>query len=171
MDDGTLDLVPSGYRPLLRKLLLEAEATLRGGARIPSVYFLGNTLSGAVESVPILTGSIQEKERSAESARYVADFVHADFVVTLSEAWALPPSKLARAQEILNKYGSISAYPGKQDIAWLNLETLTGGFSASAPILPVPPSKKRRRLGPVTWVRTDSAEGVLSGVLRNASVH
>lgn len=118
-----------------------------------------------MQVVPIDTSDDQGKDASALVARRVATYMDADFVVLVTEAWALPPNKVAEAEAILEKYGSVGNYPKRLDVAWFTLETQEGLFNASAPILPVPPSKKRRKLGQVSWLRADESGGMLAGIL------
>lgn len=162
---STISIVPEQYRGILQQLLADAHESLLEGKRLPSTYYIGSCAAEVLQAVPVDTSSQSGKEASVMHAKRMATYLDADFVVLVTEAWALPRNKADDAEAILSKWGSVGQYPGKLDVAWFQLETRHGLFTAQAKILPVPPSKKRRKLGTIEWMRADEAQGTMAGVL------
>lgn len=166
-----IGMVPVQYQPLVLRLLADAREHLQSGGRLPSLYFIGSTEASALETVVVDTASGEAKDSAADHARRLATYLDADFVALLTEAWALPANKLQSYDQVIAKYGSIGAYPKRLDIVFLQLETRHGYFTATAAIRPVPPSKKRRQLGPVKWMQADDADGRLARILPKVPAH
>lgn len=135
------------------------------GEKVPATIFVGSLASGVV-GIELDTSSYEQKIASATRARNAAILLDADFTLTFSESWGLPDGLTEKqATDILKKYGSVSAYPGRCDLVFLQMETKEGMFAGRASILACPPSKKKRRLSPFTWMQSQGAAGILAGIL------
>lgn len=162
---ATEEIVPEPYRKLLKQLMADAHELLLAGKELPARIYLGSTQAELLQAVPVDTSSPDSKAESAQHARRVATFIDADFMVMVMEGWGLPADKINEHQAIVAKYGSVSRYPKRLDVVGFQLETRHGFFNATAPILPVPPSKKRRKMGAVAWVEADHAKGTFADIL------
>jgi len=130
----TLAIIPEQYRKILQQLLADAHESLLAGKELPSTYYIGSTAAEVLQTVPVDTSSQGAKEASARQAKRMATYLDADFVVLVTEAWALPRNKVKDTKAILSKWGSVGQYPGKLDVAWFQLESRHGLFNAQAPI-------------------------------------
>jgi hypothetical protein len=165
MQNTGSSVIPEAYRPRVLHAIDAAQAQLAKGESLPCAYLIGGGEGALLEIVLVDASSPESKDQSVKHAMRVATFLSADFVLLISEAWGLPPDQMLNYDAIIKKYGSLSDYPGHVDQAWFHLETRHGWFSASAPILPHPPSKRRRKLGVVSWHEATHAEGRLARIL------
>jgi len=67
--------------------------------------------------------SEEAEDDSAEHIPKVAAMANADFVLMVQEAWGLESSKMAEYPAIVERYGSLSAYPHRLDVPAFTLKT------------------------------------------------
>lgn len=165
MAESDITILPKELQPFVLRILATVVEELQRGHTVPSAFFLGSA-SGEIHCVELDSHTYESKLASAKTARNLAYYVNALFVITLSESWGLPDGyTVEQSDEVLAKYGSIGAFPGKTDLLFLHMEAREGTFAGRAHILPCPPSKKKRRLGAFTWFESDHAAGILTGIL------
>jgi hypothetical protein len=77
-----------------------------------------------------------KKEVSAAILRAMAGEMKPDYAILVSEGYALPPTMPAKEQmALVEKYGSVSDCPQREEIVFISLETPTGCWVACQPIL------------------------------------
>lgn len=158
--------IPTVYLDLIQPLINEARRRLEIGERLAPMCFVGNLTSHQVVSIAIDTRSEDTKDRSAEDIQHAADTIEADVIFTIMEGRGLPKDKIARYQEALDRYGSLSACPWRIDVVSFTLETRHGTWGCSVGLKFKPPSKKRRMFAEaVNLVHVDQAEGRFAGLL------
>ena len=158
--------LPERYLEIVLPFIGKARGFLEKGEPLSPIAFVGNFESGHIIPVVIDTASDESKDNSALAIRMAAESVYADFVFTVMEGWGLPKDKVARYEEIIERYGSISACPWKLDTANFMLETRHGVWGAQVPLKPKPPSKKRRTFAvPASLTFMDGVEGRFVGLL------
>lgn len=167
MAESDITILPKELQPFVLRILSTVVEELQRGHTVPSAFFLGSA-SGEIHCVELDSRTYESKLASAKTAKNLAYYVNALFVITLSESWGLPDGyTVEQSDAVLAKYGSIGAYPGKTDLLFLHMESQDGTFAGRAHILPCPPSKKKRRLGAFTWFKSDKTAGILTGILPN----
>lgn len=165
MHDASIAVIPAGYRALLADLVDMAVRLLARGGSVPCSYYIGCSDKRVLQELPIDSGSAQTKHMSATLAQAQAVVLDADFVIVTSESWAMPSEQVHLMDAVLAQYGSVAAYPERVDVAWFYLETREGLFTGTAPISQPLPTRNRRTMGKVTWLRGDVATGTLTGIL------
>lgn len=158
--------LPEPYLEVVLPFIGKARSFLEKGESLSPIAFVGNFASGRLIPVVIDTASDEAKDSAALAIRMAAESVEADFVFTVMEGWGLPKDKVARYEEIIERYGSIGACPWKVDTANFMLETRHGVWGAQVTLKPKPPSKKRRTFAtPVNLSFMDGVEGRFVGLL------
>ncbi|MBK6631564.1 MAG: hypothetical protein IPG33_11295 [Betaproteobacteria bacterium] len=158
--------LPEPYLEAVLPFIEKARGFLEKGESLSPIAFVGNFASGRLIPVVIDTASDEAKDNAALAIRMAAESVEADFVFTVMEGWGLPKDKVARYEEIIERYGSIGACPWKVDTANFMLETRHGVWGAQVTLKPKPPSKKRRTFAaPVSLTFMDGVEGRFVGLL------
>ena len=159
-DDTSL---PEEFQPLVDDCESWARATLERGEPIPPTMWL--VAQDEIFEMPMDTSSEAAREESAHRCRQLCEVQQVEAVLHVAEAWGLSEKDAPRHQVILEKYGSVAAYPGRRDIVSFQLETLDGYYNAIVPIVAKPPSKKKRTIGPVRFIRPTTVHGRLAGML------
>ena len=163
--DASMKL-PERYLEIVLPFIEKARGFLEKGEALSPIAFVGNFESARMVPVVIDTASDESKDHAALAIRMAAETVDADFVFTVIEGWGLPKDKVARYEEIVERYGSIGASPWKVDTANFMLETRHGVWGAQVTLKPKPPSKKRRTFAaPVSLTFMDGVEGRFVGLL------
>lgn len=138
---------PENYLKVILPLVDVARSILERGESLVPMAFVGNFASNDVQPVVMNSESIRAKDDTARAIKAVAHAINADFVFMIIEAWSLRPDKISKADEILDKYGSIGASPYAIDITSFTLETRYGTWVAQCPIKPKGISKKKKTIG------------------------
>jgi hypothetical protein len=133
---GDVSAMPAAYRAIIDPLVATAREILEGGESLVPFAFVGNLTTKETYPVVLNTGSDGQKDDSALLIRHVARRVEADFVFVIMDAWALPPDKMHRYEEILERYGSVAASPYRIDVVSFALETRHGLWVAQVPVKP-----------------------------------
>lgn len=162
---GTFSIIPEQYQSFVVDAVLWARQQLETGEKLKAVFYIGNSEKQTVIRSFVDTSTEESRVKSANAARTIAAIEQADFVLNISEVWALPTKDMLRYQEILEKHGSLAAYKGRVDSVSFQLETYEGIFGAIEPIKPKPPSKKRRTFAEPRFFKADGAEGRLANIL------
>lgn len=154
-----MSAIPSTYRAIVEPLIDTARGILEGGQTLVPFAFVGNLTSRETYPVMLNTGSVESKDRSAEIIRQLAEIHQADFIFVIMDAWSLPPDKMNRVEEILEKYGSIGASPYRIDIVAFSLETRHGIWMAQIPVQSKPGSQPARTFGVPAFQHFTEAQG------------
>lgn len=137
------------------------------GNSLASMVFVGS--SKREQIVPVKISLIDDASRTTATAhvRKVCEATEADFVLMVCEAWSLLPQYLSRYEEILERYGSLSACPAswRAEVVSITMETRFGTWAAQPRIVPKGASKKRRTFGEPVFVFSEYTEGRLSNML------
>jgi hypothetical protein len=160
-----MNAIPASYLSIIEPLIGTAREILERGESLVPFAFVGNLTTGQTYPVMLKAGSEAEKDDSASLIRDIAHRVEADFVFVIMEAWALPPDKVRRVREIIERYGSVGASPYRIDVASFALETRHGMWVAQTPIKPRGVSKKKRTFGAPAFQHFTDAEGRFAGLL------
>ena len=145
-NDVPISNPPGGYLEDIMPLIGTARSILERGEPLAAITFVGNFATKDVQPVLMDSRSTQSKDSTATAIRNIAHAIKADFVFMIVEAWSLRPDKIRKAEEILDKYGSIGASPYAIDIVSFTLETRYGTWVAQCPIKPLGFSKKKRTI-------------------------
>lgn len=137
---------PENYLKVILPLVDVARSILERGEALAPMAFVGNFATNDVQPVMMNSSSISAKDDTARAIKAVAHAINADFVFMIVEAWSLRPDKIKKADEILDKYGSIGASPYAIDITSFTLETRYGTWVAQCPIKPKGISKKKKTI-------------------------
>ncbi len=152
-------MIPSSYRSIIDPLIGVARGILESGEQLVPVAFVGNLSTHQTYQVMMNAASDATKDNSAELVRYLAKLHEADFIFMIMDAWGLPPEKMHRYREILERYGSVGASPYRVDIVSFSLETRHGLWMAQVPVKPKGVSKKKRTFGEPQFQLFTEAEG------------
>jgi len=151
--------MPEAYRAIVDRLIVAARQILERGESLVPFAFVGNLTTKETQPVMLGTGRVEQKDESAHLIRHLAHRLDADFVFVIMDAWSLPPEKIRRYQEIIERYGSIGASPYRIDVVSLTLETRHGLWAAQVPVKPKGVSKKKRTFGAPTFQHFTEAGG------------
>jgi len=151
--------LPKAFGAISDPLIATTRQILERGESLVPFALVGNLTTKETYPVMLQTGSDERKDDSASLIRRLAHRLEADFVLVIMDAWTLPPDKIRRADEIVERYGSNGASPYRVDVVSLTLETRHGLWLAQMPIKPKDVSKKKRSFGPPTFRRFTEAEG------------
>lgn len=160
-----MSAIPPIYRRIIDPLIEQARKFLESGEMLAAVSFVGNLSTREIIAVPIDSETPQAKDRTVELIRRVAEDHEADFIFTMMESWALPQHLVARAQEIIERYGSIGASPYRVDSITFMLETHHGLWLAQGPLKPKGHSKRKRTFEPPVFYHMDGVQGRFAGLL------
>lgn len=154
-----MSAIPSTYLGIIEPLIDTARGILERGESLVPFAFVGNLTTKETYSVMLNTGSDVKKDRSAELIRQLAHLHQADFVFVIMDAWSLPPDKMGRLDEILERYGSIGASPYRVDVVAFSLETRHGIWVAQVPVAGSGDTGKARTFGTPGFHRFTEAQG------------
>ena len=157
--------IPTAYREIIDPLVDHARKLAEQGETLEALAFVGNLSSKQLAAIPLNPSSEQSKDAAAERIRKTAHEHAADFVFIVMEAWSLPPKKIKRMDEIIERYGSIGASPYRIDIASFSLESRYGIWVAQVPFRPKSGSKKKRTFGKPEFRLFTEAEGRFADLL------
>jgi hypothetical protein len=136
---------------IISPLIDKARGYLENGDKLQAMAFVGNLTTKQVVPVMIQSTSGEDKDQSSRNIQSVAQYLEADFVFTIMEAWSLRPDKISKMDAIMDKYGSIGASPYAIDVCSIALETRRGVWVAQQQIKPKGISKKKRTIGVVEF--------------------
>lgn len=139
-----MSTIPTAYRTIIDPLIDVARDLVERGEQLVPVAFVGNLSKRETYPVLLNASSAQAKDDSAELIRQLAAIHEADFVFVIMDAWGLPPDKVQRYEEIIERYGSIGASPYRIDLVTFSLETRHGLWVAQVEVKRKGVSKRRR---------------------------
>ena len=137
---------PDSYLNVILPLIKTARSILERGESLAAITFVGNFSTKDVQPVLMDSRRANSKDNAAMAIRNIAHSISADFIFMIAEAWSLRPGKIKKAEEIIEKYGSIGTSPYAIDIASFTLETRYGTWVAQCPIKPLGHSKKKKTI-------------------------
>ncbi len=156
-------LLPIGMTKLIDSLISRSRDELeRGQTEIPPFAFIGDSLTHK-GFIAVLDFANEERKRaSAADIRSFAKKLGADFVLLVSESWALQDDAAHDYMTNRHKYRSVSEHPGAKECLLLSLDTHGGNFMGRAEI-----TKKGngRTCGEPAFIRSESSEGILTNLL------
>lgn len=159
------EIIPPKYLSTVQPLIAKARELLESGDELAAMALVGNFTTGQFVPVPINSTSPDDRNNAAEQVRRTAAIVDADYVFTIMEAWTLGPEHIKRSDEIIDRYGLVSASPYKVEVVTFLLETPYGLWVAQPRIKAKGISKKKRTFGEVRFERLDEAQGRFAHLL------
>lgn len=157
--------LPSLYRQLVGHFIARAAELLAEGQALVPLCFVGSTTTQRLQIVNIGTQSVAAKDKAATLVARTARTLQADFVFTITEAYASPADKAQEAVDFMAKGGRLSRFPGRVDIVSFSLETPEGCWAAMAPVAPHEAGVPRDMDVAVQFVKVDSMAGRFFGLL------
>lgn len=99
---------------------------LEDGEALTPIAFVGSFTNNTVTPIVLDSRGEQSNDRSALTIAAAAQQSDADYVFTVMETRALPKKHMTRVDEIYDKYGSLTNFPHRLDVATFMLETRHG---------------------------------------------
>jgi hypothetical protein len=162
-----MSAIPPAYLEVITPLIGRARSILEGGERLQPIAFVGAFESRRILPVPLQAGDEDAKDQSAEHVRQVAAREKADFVFAIMEVWGLPPDRVARHRQIVERYGSVAASPYAVDQVSFALETHHGMWVAQPTIKAQGVSKRKKTFDEPRFRFFTEAAGRFTGLLAN----
>lgn len=159
------DPIPEQYRALVSHFIAQATEILKEGTALVPLSFIGCTTTQQIKIVRLDTQSADSKNTSAGEIAQVARALRADFVFTLTEAYASPADKAKEAAVFMSRGGRLSEFPGRLDIVSFTLETPEGCWAAMAPVPPHKPGVPRDMDVSVRFIKVSDKAGRFFGLL------
>lgn len=155
---------PAEYAGVIGNILDKVKHNLKAHDQLLSVAFLINLEQGKIELVAGEFDGEDAKDYFSETVRQRASRMQAEAICFVSEAWTLPEkySTQEHIDRIRNVYGSISAFPEREEIVMVSLETHDGLWMARSGIAP---AKKGRKPTGFSWVKADGMTGRFAHLL------
>lgn len=160
--------IPDTCSYFVDNLILQARLLVERGEPLAARAFVGRVDSRQIVPVRLDDSTEATRDRSAQLIRFEAAELTADYILIMREAWHLPQQHEARADEIIQTYGSIGASPFAVDVIALSLETAPGHWMATPTLRAKPPSKKRRTFGAPDWQFMPQVQGRFVNLLAPA---
>ena len=155
------------YRSILDEIVAGARSNLKRDGKLSSMGFCGQISNQKIIVVPLSFSDDESKMEAVAHLRAVARIEAADFVGLLHEAWMLSAKHAPHHDEIIHKYGSISACPHRVEVVAISLETPSGIWMAMPRLRAMPPSKMRRTFDEPEFLWFTESEGLFTGLLRD----
>lgn len=163
--------IPEKYQADIETIISGARKVLVEGKELEAVAFLGKTDFGLLR-LPMDMHSTKAKEFSAAIVRGIAQAGRAEYVIMISEAWALDQTKVS-VEEIktyLESHEGISEHPARMDVFMITLETREGFWMAQSPIRSL--NGKAREFDPVNFLFMTHREGRFANFLpQEGTIH
>jgi len=126
--------IPEAYRPVVEKIIGTMRKFLAEGEELHTFVFLAK-FDGNFFPVPMNTSSNRDKEASAYLVTLMSKEIKPDFMIFVSEAWAvMEETEPQEIEKFLKEYKSLAEHPRRQDIVFLTLETRNGIWMGTSPI-------------------------------------
>lgn len=155
-----MSAIPEAYWAMVAPLIARARVLLEDGESLRPIAFVGSSEKRTISIVVLNTAGGDVQKASTEQVRRAAYREDADFVLTIMEAYGLPPDKAGKYQAILEQYGSIEASPYAVDFVSFALETRQGSWVAQVQVKPKGVSKRKKTFDEPRFRRfTESAGG------------
>lgn len=149
--------IPFQYRYTVEKIVATMRKFLADGQELHAFAFLGK-IDGRIMPMPMDTESGMSKDTSAYLVQLISKEFKPDFVIVVSEAWALmrenSPEDIAK---FLKEHKSVSEHPDRQEIVLLNLETRHGIWMGTSPIKSL--GDKSRGFDDMTFTESKNVQG------------
>lgn len=154
------------YRAVLDEIIAGARSNLKRDGKLCATGFCGQISNQKIIVVPLSFADDESKMEAIAHLRAVARIEAADFVGMVHEAWALT-KHAPHHEEIIRKYGSISACPHRVEVVAISLETPNGVWMAMPRLRSKPPSKFRRTFDVPEFQFFVESAGLFTGLLRD----
>ena len=150
--------LPARFEPLITRCVTETRNCLKKGVSVLSQAYVGNTQTGRLKSLPAAPANDTEREIADETIRKIAQAENADFILMVSEKWAVTIEPSFRPDHHDRKSGHLFAPPRIVETCTFKLATSEGIWFALAAIKQKGRSKKGRTLDEVVfaWAEKDS---------------
>ena len=149
--------IPEIYQKHIQAIVSTMREFLQSGKELSAITFLGKFNAG-IAPIPMDCRSERSKDESAALVLAVAQEVKPDFVVMISEAWTLPEGTTEeQMKKIYAEYGSVAAYPHREEIVCISLETRQGDWLGRSHIKKLDNGK--RDFDDVKFLRVDGIAG------------
>ena len=121
-----METVPETYHEALKLIIEHTREFLRDGQELAPICFLGKFEAGLVP-FPMSFADIEAKNKSAAVVRSLAAKYKVDYLIMISEAWAVAEAENPEAiDKLLKQYGSVQNCSNKVEVVMLTLETRQG---------------------------------------------
>ena len=160
-----MSILPQAYLGVIMPLIDKARGFLERGDHLYSIAFVGNFTTQSTYPVLMNTEDQATKDATSRAIQGLAELYEADFVLVISESWALRKDKIPQMERIIAQYGSIGASPYRVDSVSITLETPHGLWATCLPIKPKGVSKKKRTFGVPDFKLFTEVEGRFAHLL------
>src|SRR5574342_86303 len=123
--------IPEKYQIAIDKIVSVARKFLSEGGEITGFVFLGKS-DLPLLPCPMRMSNNAEKEISAMLVREIARAAQAEFVIMISEAWALEQTKISfdDYKKYMESHNGIAEHPDRMEVVMITLETPEGYWLA-----------------------------------------
>ena len=160
-----MSTLPEAYLGVIMPLIDKARGFLERGDPLYPIAFVGNFTTQSTYPVLMNTEDQATKDATSRAIQGLAELCEADFVLVISESWALRKDKMPHMERIIAQYGSIGASPYRVDSVSITLETPHGLWVTCLPIKPKGVSKKKRTFGVPDFQLFTEVEGRFAHLL------
>ena len=155
------------YRAVLDEIVAGARSNLKRDGKLSAMGFCGQISNQKITVVPLSFSDDESKMEAIAHLRAVARIEAADFVGLVHEAWALTAKHAPHHEDIIRKYGSVSACPHRVEVVAISLETSLGVWMAMPRLRAMPPSKMRRTFDEPEFQFFAESAGLFTGLLKD----
>lgn len=145
---------------MVKKVIDISRETIEEGVELPPLVYLGNSHIGQIDIIANLA-SLSKNECAALFKRH-AKAISADMFLMVSEAWMLPPARVAEQEAIMKQHGSIGNSPYRIDAVCFNLQTRAGTWIGSGNIML---ANGARTFKEVEFISCNNATGRFTNIL------
>lgn len=151
--------IPEQYQKHVAQFLLNAEEHVNSGGKLP-IAFLASKQNDDTDHIHGCKNGVQQSidVAVAQVRAHVRKF-RLDYVISQMQVVTLPVTDRESVLQILDQYGSISAYPGKVTVVYFQLETKDDLYLATVRLVPKRNSAMQMMLGDVVWRVAHTEEG------------
>jgi len=161
-----MQTIPEEYRKDIEKIVSVARGYLSEGETLSAMAFLGKSGCGFFP-VPM---NMRHKDESAKLVTELCKQVAADYVIMISEAWALSGKVLNEEMErIAASHESIENHPDRDDIVMITLETRQGHWLGKGLIKSL--GGKKRGVDDIQFTMEKEMEGRFASFLPRGTQH
>ena len=147
--------LPVRFEPLITRCVTETRTRLKKGESASSQAYVGNTQTGRLKSLSSAPANETEREIANETIRKIAQAENADFILMVSESWAVTIEPSSRPDHHDRKSGHLFAPPRIVETCTFKLDTSEGTWLALAEIKQKGHSKKGRTFNEVVFARAE----------------
>jgi len=161
-----MQTIPEEYRQDIEKIVSIARGYLSEGGKLSAMAFLGKSGCGLFP-VPM---DMEHKDLSAKLITELCKDCEADYVIMISEAWALSEKVSTEEMErIVATRESIEHHPDRDDIVMITLETRQGYWFGKSLLKSL--GGKKRGFDDIQFAMSKEIEGRFASFLPRGTQH